>query len=65
MSKGLKYAPLMCHFIQDEDGEGHILARGAEDETAEVGDLGTLTFTEGGPTGGYWKFRKDQNEHGK
>lgn len=23
------------------------------------GDVGSITFTEGGPLGGYWKFEKD------
>lgn len=26
---------------------------------ASAGDEGTLTFTDGGPTGGYWLFARD------
>jgi hypothetical protein len=51
--------PYYAQFVRDDQNEGHILIGGAEDKTAEVGDTGTLTFTEGGPTGGYWKFKKD------
>jgi hypothetical protein len=45
--------------LVDELGEGHILMYGCGDMKAEAGDTGTLTFTKGGPAGGYWKFRKD------
>lgn len=44
--------------VMDESGEGHILCLGAHDPEAVAGDQGKLTFTEGGPTGGYWKFKK-------
>lgn len=39
--------------------EAHVLV-GNEccDAGANRGDEGTLTFTQGGPTGGYWKFSK-------
>lgn len=46
--------------LEDDKGEGHVLINGAQDDTAEVGDTGILTFTKGGPTGGYWKFTRDQ-----
>ncbi len=42
-------------FIKDEHGEGHILIKGAGCDEAKVGDDVILTFTQGGPTGGYWK----------
>ena len=46
----------------DEFEEGHLLLftvkSRRECEFAE-GDAGTLTFTAGGPKGGYWKFTKD------
>lgn len=46
--------------LMDEVGEGHIcVGDTCADPTAKVGDKGTLTFTQGGPTGGYWKFVKD------
>ncbi len=47
-----------AHLIQDQNGEGHVLINGAFDPEAKEGDEGTLTFTKGGPTGGYWKFQK-------
>jgi hypothetical protein len=52
----------LLQLVKDDQGEYHFLACGAQDETAEVGASGTLTFTEGGPTGGYWKFVKDKLE---
>jgi hypothetical protein len=50
--------PRSVQLATDELGEGHILVAGACDPTAKDGDTGTLTFTQGGPTGGYWKFTK-------
>jgi hypothetical protein len=50
---------LKAQVLTDELGEGHVLLAGAQDESAKTGDRGTLTFTKGGPTGGYWKFKKD------
>lgn len=49
-----------CQTLKDDKGEGHLLLRGAGDFTANSGDVGTLTFTRGGITGGYWKFLKDK-----
>lgn len=45
--------------LEDELGEMHVCV-GAEaaDFSAKDGDAGVLTFTKGGPTGGYWKFAK-------
>jgi len=45
--------------VEDDTGKVHILAFGAGDRTAKKDEQGTLTFTFGGPTGGYWKFTKD------
>ena len=46
--------------IRDELNEMHIcVGEQCADFTAKAGDSGTLTFTQGGPTGGYWKFTKD------
>jgi hypothetical protein len=46
--------------VEDEKGEGHILlGDSAGDATAKEGDKGTITFTRGGPLGGYWQFKKD------
>jgi hypothetical protein len=50
---------IQMHIVSDNTGEGHILVNGANDETAKIGSTGTLTFSQGGPTGGFWKFRKD------
>lgn len=44
--------------VIDDTNEAHVLVGGAGDRQAGQGDTGTLTFTEGGPTGGYWKFEK-------
>ncbi len=44
--------------VVDELKEGHVLVFGAGDKTAQQGDSGILTFTKGGPTGGFWKFTK-------
>jgi len=41
-------------------GEAHILMYQARDLTAKVGDIGTLTFTDGGPTKAFWKFKADK-----
>lgn len=46
--------------LRDELNEGHLCVGEAADQSAQPGDTGTLTFTEGGPTGGYWKFEKDK-----
>ena len=48
-------------FVADDHGEGHILMAGSGDESARIGDSGSLIFTKGGPTGGYWKFTKDND----
>ena len=45
--------------VLDDVGEAHFLMAGCGDRSAKSGDKGTLTFTKGGPTGGYWKFNKD------
>jgi hypothetical protein len=51
--------PLQC--IEGEDREGYIQQINfSGDPSAKEGDWGTLTFTKGGPTGGFWKFAKDQ-----
>jgi hypothetical protein len=45
--------------ITDENMEGHILTKTCCPQRVRSGDVGTLTFTKGGPTGGYWKFEKE------
>ena len=42
--------------VQDELGEAHILI--GTGSVGEEGDRGTITFLQGGPMGGYWKFEK-------
>ena len=49
-----------AQLVIDERNEGHVLVGNAADFSAVQGDDGTLTFTKGGPTGGYWKFIKDK-----
>lgn len=46
--------------LVDEVGEGHIIR--PVSCAYDVGDTGTLTFTEGGPTGGYWRFMWDEGD---
>lgn len=49
-----------AQLIVDEKMEMHVcIGEQCADFTAKDGDTGTLTFTQGGPTGGYWKFTKD------
>lgn len=46
----------------DDCGEGHLLwfdHKAREKSEFDVGDRGTLTFTKGGPAGGFWKFTKE------
>jgi hypothetical protein len=45
--------------ITDDANEGHIIAPDCFPRGTKSGDVGTLTFVEGGPAGGYWKFTKD------
>jgi hypothetical protein len=49
--------------IFDDQNEMHVCVGDCGDVTAKEGDSGTLTFTKGGPTGGYWKFKKDCIEY--
>lgn len=49
--------------LKDERGEGHFLV-GTDSDEAEPGDKGLLQFCQGGPTGGYWRFRKWQLNQG-
>jgi hypothetical protein len=56
---GLDPKASTAQLIVDDVGEAHICVGGAGDATAERGDSGVLSFTKGGPTGGYWKFTKD------
>lgn len=41
-------------------GEGFIIAGDTDLAELAVGDRGTITFRPGGPTGGYWDFRRDE-----
>ena len=39
--------------------EGYIIVDGYDDEDqAKRHDMGEIEFTEGGPTGGHWRYRK-------
>lgn len=46
---------------QDDDrpGEAHVCFYAHDAVQAVPGDRGTLTFTAGGPTGGYWRFMRE------
>lgn len=57
--EGLDHRASTGQLLKDELGEMHVCV-GTEcaDFTAKDGDEGVLTFTKGGPTGGYWKFKK-------
>lgn len=46
-------------YLLDDQGEAHVCVGPTGDLSAKEGDHGTLTFTQGGPTGGYWKFTKN------
>jgi hypothetical protein len=41
-----------------ESLEGFLLLMQRHAPEPAVGDLGTITFRRGGPTGGYWDFRR-------
>ena len=44
----------------DSEGEGWVLlGRLCWEGEIKKGDVGVLVFTKGGPTGGYWKFKKE------
>ena len=48
----------ICVDVQIEGREGYIIIGGYDDEgAAKQGDKGTITFAEGGPTGGHWRYR--------
>lgn len=51
-----------AQYVQELDNpsEMHILLFGAAAKMARVGEAITLTFTEGGPTGGHWQGTKDE-----
>lgn len=45
----------------DSGGEGHVIYCAPQDCIGvAAGNRGWITFTEGGPTGGWWKFEKAQ-----
>lgn len=39
--------------------EGYVLLDSADLPLVPIGDLGTITFTVGGPTGGHWVYTSD------
>jgi hypothetical protein len=43
--------------VRDDQGEAHVLV-GTRSGDGRPGDVGTITFTNGGPMGGYWRFEK-------
>jgi len=49
---------LICH---GDENKMYILAGNEPDSDFREGDRGILTFTEGGPMGGYWKFTLTQD----
>lgn len=53
---------LICHADDDPADEAHVCIFNRKDtpeaDTAKPKDRGTLVFTQGGPTGGYWRFVK-------
>lgn len=42
--------------LKDELGEGHVLIGPSSSDPCEPTDRGVLVFTQGGPTGGFWRF---------
>jgi hypothetical protein len=45
----------------DETGEGYVLLQRGP-VGAKAGDLGVITFKQGGPTGGYWVYEKIESQ---
>jgi hypothetical protein len=48
----------------DGEREGFILMGGSPD-VAKEGDVGTIVFCQGGPTGGYWRYEADKTATAK
>jgi len=48
--------PAAGRFEDDQKREAYILVMGPNEPERQPGTRGTITFTPGGPTGGYWKF---------
>jgi hypothetical protein len=46
-----------CLVCIDEGDEVHMLI-GIDTDGAKTSDVGIITFTQGGPMGGYWKFER-------
>lgn len=42
--------------VHASDGQGYVLLAHGLDPLPPVGETGTITFTQGGPMGGYWKY---------
>jgi len=55
--KGKRCTVLAC--TGDDDKEAYLLVNGPEEPPQTKGTKGTITFTQGGPRGGYWKFQPD------
>jgi hypothetical protein len=54
--KGQAVEVVLC--VEPASNEGFVLMdRGV---LAQVGEEGFITFTNGGPTGGYWKYSKER-----
>lgn len=51
-------AAALMLFPDGEDRPTLCLFDRASAEGVQKGDRGTMTFTQGGPMGGYWKFEK-------
>jgi hypothetical protein len=48
------------YVVLDDRNEAHVLIGQVIEPNPRPGTDGTLTFVQGGPTGGYWKFEPNQ-----
>jgi hypothetical protein len=44
--------------VQDENNEAFLILQ-KDDPQVEIGEEGNLTFREGGPAGGHWRFARE------
>lgn len=48
--------------LRDKEREGYVLLWPNLETMPTEGDYGVITFTEGGPTGGYWKYEASNTQ---
>lgn len=55
------YVGVVC-IAADEPKSPYILLHRKDGISAAEGDRGVITFTRGGPLGGYWKFERQRQQ---